>query len=218
MEYWHHLHNDRWIVESVFPGLRDGYFVEAGACGGKHQSATYVLETELGWDGVCVEPADEYHPLLVRTRACATDDRCLWDKSGETVSFTQFPGDVARSGVTDVNKNLAEQRSAGAAEQSSQKRTVTLEDLLAHHGAPATIHYICLDLEGAERRVLEAFDLVGGAHRVLALSVEGDRCDDLLRDAGYRRAANPFTTERYEHYFLHPQIAARRPDLCLATD
>jgi hypothetical protein len=217
MEYWHHLNNDRWVVEAVFPGLREGYFVEAGACGGKHQSATYVLENELAWKGICVEPAQEY-ALLARTRRCAIDDRCLWDHSGDSVSFTAFPADGARSGVTDVNKNLAEQRLAGAAELASQKLTITLEDLLEQHRAPATVHYICLDLEGAERRVLEAFDFIGGAHTVLALSVEGDHCDDLLAAAGYRRATNPFTQERYEHYFLHPQLARERPGLCRADD
>lgn len=217
MQYWHHLHNDRWIAEAVFPSLRGGYFVEAGACGGKHQSATHVLETELGWNGICVEPADEYYPLLVRTRSCATDNRCLWDVTGEIVAFTDFPDDIARSGVTEVNKNIADQRLAGAVERTSEKSTVTLNDLLADHEAPATVHYICLDLEGAERRVLEAFDFLGGPHRVLAISIEGHLCDDLLQGAGYQRALNPFTQERYERYFLHPNVARERPELCVGT-
>jgi FkbM family methyltransferase len=214
MQYWHQLLNDRWIVESVFPGLRGGYFVEAGACAGKHQSATYVLETELGWDGICVEPAEEYYRLLVRTRRCQTDDRCLWHRTGESVPFTSFPGDAARSGIAEVNKNLEAQRSAGASERTVHKQTVTLHDLLAAHGAPPVIHYICLDIEGAERRVLEAFDFRGD-YRVLALSVEGHLCDDLMRDAGYVRATNRFTGERFERYFLHPELAEARPDLVI---
>jgi FkbM family methyltransferase len=214
-DYWHHLLNDRWMVESVFPGLRDGYFVEAGACAGKHQSATYVLETELGWDGICVEPAEEYYQLLVRTRHCQTDDRCLWSRTGETVPFTVFAEDTARSGIAEVNKNLEAQRSAGASERTVRKQTVTLHDLLAAHGAPSTIHYVCLDIEGAERRVLEAFDFREGPHRVLALSIEGECCDDLMRDAGYVRATNPVTDELYEHYFLHPELAEARPHLVM---
>ena len=38
------------------------------------------------------------------------------------------------------------------------KQTVTLHDLLAAHGAPSTIHYVCLDIEGAERRRPRAGD------------------------------------------------------------
>src|SRR5262249_1213130 len=43
-QYFHELYNDKWIIENVFPGLRRGYFVEAGALGGKWGTATYVLE------------------------------------------------------------------------------------------------------------------------------------------------------------------------------
>jgi FkbM family methyltransferase len=215
MQYWHHLLNDRWVVESVFPGLRGGYFVEAGACTGKPVSATYVLETELGWNGVCVEPVEEYYKLLVRTRRCQTDDRCLWNRTGETVLFTEFAPKTPRSGITEVNKNLEAQRLEEVSERTMYKQTVTLHDLLAEHGAPPTIHYVCLDIEGAERRVLEAFDFREGPHRVLALSIEGEHCDDLMRAADYVRAANPFTDELYEHYFLCPELAQARPDLVM---
>jgi FkbM family methyltransferase len=215
MQYWHPLLNDRWIVESVFPGLQGGYFVEGGACGGKHDSETYVLETELGWDGICVEPTEEYYRLLEQTRRCHTDKRCLWYRTGEPIAFTVFPEDVPLSGIAEVNKNLNAQRSAGAAEHTVYVPTVTLHDLLAEHAAPPTIHYVCLDIEGAERPVLEAFDFRDGPYRVLAISIEGERCDDIMRDAGYVRATNPFTEARYEHYFLHPDLAETRPHLIM---
>lgn len=216
MRYWHDLLNDRWIVECVFPGLRGGYFVEAGAGGGMHSSATYVLETELAWDGICVEPVEEYYDLLVQTRACATDPRCLWSRPDEPVRFTNFVGvgATARSGITDVNKNLGDERWVHASRPPVEKQTVTLHDLLAAHGAPSTIHYMCLDIEGAERSVLQAFDF-GNPYQVLAMSIEDHHCDDLMAAAGYVRARNPFTDARYEHYFLVPELAQARPELIL---
>jgi FkbM family methyltransferase len=213
VQYQHHLLNDRWIVESVFPGLRGGYFVEAGACGGMHQSATYVLETGLGWDGICVEPVEEYYRQLVLTRHRQTDDRCLWNRTGETISFTVVEADTARSGIAEVITNPESKRLARAGTHTVSKQTITLHDLLATHGAPPTVHYLCLDIEGAERRVLEAFDFRDGPYRVLALSIEGHECDDLMQDAGYVRATNPFTDERYERYFFHPELAEARPHL-----
>jgi FkbM family methyltransferase len=215
MQYFHHLLNDRWVVESVYPGLRGGYFVDAGAGTGRGQSATYVLEMELGWSGICVEPVEQYYEALVRTRHCRTDDRCLWNRTGESVSFTQIIGAVPRSGITQANKNLKEERWMSASQPAVQKQTVTLHDLLAEHGAPPTVHYVCLDIEGAERTVLEAFDLRDGPYRLLAVSIEGADCDDLMRDAGYVRALNAFTKETYEHYFLHPELAQSRPDLVM---
>jgi FkbM family methyltransferase len=216
MEYRHHLLNDRWIAEAVFPGLQGGYFVEGGACEGTWVSACYALETELGWDGICIEPADEYYPLLVQQRHCQTDNRCLWDRSGESVAFTSYETDPARSGITEVNKTLLDDRLPGASVTSSQKQTVSLHDLLAEHDAPSTIHYLALDIEGAEQRVLESFDF-DGPYRVLAVSIEGHLCNQLMRDLGYVRAVNPFTTELYEAYFLHPELAEERPHLLLET-
>jgi hypothetical protein len=241
MQFWHHLMNDRWIAEAVFPGLRGGYFVEAGACEGRYESAAYALEKELGWDGICVEPMESYYEQLVRTRRCQTDDRCLWNKTGESVPFTVFPGETARSGITEVNKSLVAKRNAGAAERTADKEagtlrdllvqrmarapertvykdTVTLHDLLVAHDAPSTIHYVALDIEGAEPQVIEAFDICDGPYRVLALSLESVLCDDLMREAGYVQATNPFNERGwwYEHYFLHPEVAALRPHLVVA--
>jgi FkbM family methyltransferase len=211
MQYWHGLLNDRWIVESVYPGLRGGYFVEAGACTGKQESATYVLETELGWDGICVEPVDFYFERLVEQRECATDSRCLWHTSGEEVTFAYVPDKAPRSGIEAVNKNLTKEGFDAETERVT-KPTVTLADLLAEHGAPETVHYLALDIEGAEEIVLGAFDF-DGPRRILAISVEGPRCDDLLLAAGYVRAKNPFAPSRIDRYFLHPSLAGERPDL-----
>jgi hypothetical protein len=54
-QYYNETNNDRWIAEYIFPGKRDGYFLEAGAANGKAASSCYVLEQEFGWTGICVE-------------------------------------------------------------------------------------------------------------------------------------------------------------------
>jgi hypothetical protein len=100
-----------------------------------------------------------------------------------------------------------------ASQPAVQKQTVSLHNLLAEHGAPPTVNYVCLDIEGAERTVLEAFNLRDGPYRLLAPSIEGADCDDLMRGAGYVRALNAFTNETYERYFLHPELARDRPEL-----
>ncbi len=46
---------DRWITERVFPGVKDGYFVDIGSGHGTKDSNTKVLE-DLGWSGICVDP------------------------------------------------------------------------------------------------------------------------------------------------------------------
>ena len=107
--FGHHPQNDRWITESVFPGLRDGFFVEAGACGGMSGSASLALERDLGWQGICVEPLDFYYRILVRNRSCQTDHRCLSAKKkmASRCGFCPAREDRARSGIEALNESFA---------------------------------------------------------------------------------------------------------------
>jgi FkbM family methyltransferase len=212
VRYGHHAQNDRWAIEAVFPALHGGYFVEAGACGGAEGSASYVLEREFGWSGICVEPHDAYFKVLQRLRSCAKDHRCLSDRTGDTVEFLSYDDDPARSGIRSLNKNEGWAAEHGAKGVTDEKETVTLEDLLEQHGAPPTIHYLCLDVEGAERTILEPFDF-DGKHHILAVSVEGGKCDDLLASRGYLRVRNPYQERDIDHYFIAPQLRERCRDL-----
>jgi FkbM family methyltransferase len=205
VEFGHHAQNDRWVVDAVFPGLRGGFYVEAGACGGLRGSASYVLEREFAWQGICVEPGDKYFEILRQKRACAKDNRCLADRSGDIVEFLSYPDDPARSGIKSLNKNDDWAARNNAEGVTSTKETVTLADLLDEHRAPAIVHYLCLDVEGAERHILEPFDF-DGPHRILALSVEGSKCDNLLGSRGYVQVRNPFAPDRIDHYFLHESL------------
>lgn len=186
----------------MFPGLRGGFFVEAGACRGLSGSATLALERDFAWQGICVEPLDHYCQALVRNRACQTDDRCLWSVSGEQLRFLSYVEDEARSGVESVNPNGTWAARNRATEEVAVVQSVTLADLLSEHDAPAVVHYLCLDIEGAERTVLDAFDF--SSRQILAISVEGGDCDDLLLAQGYRQVDNPFAPEPadLDHYFV----------------
>lgn len=206
VEFGHHAQNDRWVIELVFPGLRGGYFVEAGACGGYLGSASYLLERDFGWTGLCVEPQDEYYKLLCRLRSCRTDHRCLSGTTGDTVEFLCYPDDPPRSGIRALNNNGAWAAQRDAIGETTTKQTVTLHDLLDQHRAPATIHYLCLDVEGAESTILEPFDFEGD-RQILALSVEGNRCTAMLEARGYRRVKNPFASREIDYYFVHAGLS-----------
>jgi FkbM family methyltransferase len=214
VDYGHHARNDRWAVEAVFPGLREGYFVEAGACGGASGSASYVLERDFGWDGICVEPHDVYFEVLQKLRSCRKDPRCLYERTGDVVEFLSYEDDPARSGIRSLNKNgtwAAQHRATGT---TSTKETVTLANLLEQHDAPRVIHYLCLDTEGAERTILEPFDF-DGRHRILAISVEGDKCDTLLASRGYLRVRNPYQGREIDHYFIRSELREQCRDILL---
>jgi FkbM family methyltransferase len=206
-KYYHQLYNDRWIAELVFPGLEDGFFVEAGALGGKWGTATYVLETELRWKGICVEPSEEKFAELERNRkASKLDRRLLYSRSEETKEFVFFRERPAYSGISEhLRKTMKDQVASSPESVVSTKTTITLKDLLDFHHAPKVVHYVCLDTEGSEFEILRNFPF-GSPYELLAVSIEGHSCDSLMLRNGYIPVRNPYHDKEYERYFLHPRI------------
>ena len=207
--YRHDLGNDRWIAEIIFPDVRGGFFVEAGATNGVNGSGTLFLEQSRDWTGICVEVIPDQFRAIKKFRKCKTDNRALWSMSGKHLSFTLFPERSGHSGLTEVNKNFAKFAGQDVTQQQFEVETVTLLDLLREHEAPNVIDYLCLDVEGAEPAILGAFDF-SGPYLIRALSIEGHACDGIMLAAGYIPAVNPFTDVTFESYWLHSSLAAPR--------
>jgi FkbM family methyltransferase len=195
-------------VETVFPGLRGGYFVEAGATNGVNGSGTLVLERELGWSGICVEVIPDQFERLKKYRTCHADKRALWDESGKTIDFTIFPTRTGHSGISHLPRIRRFAQTAQVDAKRIEATTVTLMDLLRQHQAPPVIDYLCLDIEGAEPIVLGAFDFAS-PYTIRAISIEGHDCDQIMHAAGYRQVTNPFTNVTFETYWLHPSVPLR---------
>jgi FkbM family methyltransferase len=206
MDYKHDLLNDKWIIEDVYRGKRGGFFVEAGATNGVNGSGTVVLERDYGWDGICVEAIDHQFKRILETRKCRADNRALFSETGRTINFTFLPDRSGRSGISDFLRQSSKDlgREPGAAVEVA-KETVSLFDLLKEHNAPEIVHYFCLDIEGAELDVLRAFPF-DTPYTILAFSIEGSKCNNLMLANGYREVRNRFTDRTFEKYFLHRDI------------
>lgn len=168
---------------------RNGFFVEFGATNGVELSNTFLLETKFGWRGILSEPARHWQAELDRNRNTAIDHRCVWSRSGERLDF--------------VESNSAEYStidSFSASDMHLKKRrhgnrysveTVSLNDLLAKHGAPSDIDYLSIDTEGSEYAILEAFDF--SRHRFRIITCEHNytenrqKIHELLTAKGYVR-------------------------------
>ena len=203
--------NDRWIVEHIFPGEYNKYFIEAGACGGIEASSCYVLEKHLRWRGICIEPNDDYFQQLVNNRPNSICENLCLSNQNKTVAYIK--GDrVLHPMLGGIRANLIEHRQYESetldTEQVITKQALTLDTLLEKHHAPRTIHYLSMDIEGSELPVLEVFPFE--KYNILAISIEGTQCNDLLFSQGYINVENPFNTERYEQYFIHESIASQK--------
>ncbi|WP_439575026.1 FkbM family methyltransferase [Phreatobacter sp.] len=185
---------DLWVLFEL-DDKQDGFFVEFGATNGLVNSNTWLLETAHGWSGILAEPNPVWHGDLRANRGCSIDTRCVYTSTGSVMTFmaTDDPELSGLSAASGRDHNAA-RRTAGTA---FDVQTVSLNDLLDHHGAPRRIDYMSIDTEGSELDILRQFDF--GRYDVALFSVEHNhtdneaRIDALLADKGYVRRFPEFS-------------------------
>jgi FkbM family methyltransferase len=177
------------FVLSELSFKRGGYFVEFGATNGLDLSNTWLLEKKFGWTGILAEPAKLWHESLRANRQAKIDTRCVWKRSGETLSFieTQAP-ELSTIQEFSAADGHAKSREMGL---PYSVETVSLLDLLQQHEAPQDIEYLSIDTEGSEFDILHGFDFE--RYRIKVITCEHnytpirERIHALLSAHGYAR-------------------------------
>jgi FkbM family methyltransferase len=172
---------DKWVLAKMFPGVTDGYFLDVGSGHGTIGSNTKALE-ERGWTGICVDP----FPTHMEGRTCLMIKEVVSSESGKTVKFHTHAG---LGGIADTLGKWKEEASKSPAVELT---TVTLAEILERAKAPPFIHFLSLDIEGAELDALRGIGL--DQYRFGAMAIEHNeeepkRTDiiNYLRKHGYER-------------------------------
>lgn len=173
---------------------RDGYFVEFGATDGKTLSNTWLLDRHFGWKGILAEPARESQRLLrAEDRNAALDFDCVWSRTGEQVTFNEAPWGELSTMEQFATSDSHDRQTAS----SYAVTTVSLNDLLDRHDAPAVIDYLSIDTEGSEFDILEAFDFKKRQFRCITcehnFTDKRDLIRELLASHGYVRKFEEFS-------------------------
>lgn len=173
---------------------RDGYFVEFGATDGRTLNNTWLLEKTFGWHGILAEPARLWRTALQGAgRSASLEFDCVWSKTGESLAFSEDPrGELSTLDSFSAADEHRRVRSSGYSVQ-----TISLNDMLARHDAPAVMDYLSIDTEGSEYEILGALDF--GRYRFGCITCEHnftpnrEKIHDLLRAHGYRRKFEEFS-------------------------
>jgi hypothetical protein len=188
---------DRWVVLEVYPFVRDGFFVDLGSADGVRKSNTKALE-DLGWNGVCVDP----FPSNMEARRCRLFAVPVDSTGGKRVRFR-----MARD-IGGIEDYLGRWKDATRGVDTVELQTRTVTEILDEVRAPAFIHYMSLDIEGAELAALQGLDF--SRYRVGALSIEHNyeepkrsEIRKLLESHGYRRVR----TVEQEDFYLGQRAA-----------
>lgn len=208
---------DRWIVEHVFHRKRGGFFVEVGAADGIKNSNTVVLEKKYAWNGICIEPNDEFFKELKHNRSCACINACLYSHK-DTVTFLDGAGqyggileDFDTADLKRIDRYVPSHRThdAEGKVKTITKETCTLADVLDTSKAPAWIDYLSIDTEGSEFSILQNFPF--DRYVFGAITVEHNRDEEkrrkllnLLTSHNYVRAQTHIVDDFYVHESIYP--------------
>jgi FkbM family methyltransferase len=192
---------DLFVIEKVYNGKRNGFFVDIGATAGIRISNTYLLEKDFGWKGICIEPNPNFFKKLKKNRK-ATCLRCaVYSENDKEMEFA-IAGVL--SGILD---HIDFHKSARKREKISVK-TKTLTRVLNEQKAPTFIDYLSLDTEGSELEVLRGIDFEKYTFGCITVEhnwVEPRRTEmkDLLLNNGY-----VFCREnKHDDYYIHKSIS-----------
>ncbi|WP_157699653.1 FkbM family methyltransferase [Pseudorhodoplanes sinuspersici] len=172
---------DLWVMHSVHPGVTDGFFVDLGSADGVTISNTWALERK-GWTGICVDP----FPRNMEGRTCQVFAEAVDNVGGRTVQF-QDPGSYS-GGILEYAGWWVSQETK---DNAVEVKTATLSDILRRGNAPSYIHYLNVDIEGAEYMALSEFPF--DEYEFGAITIEHNGLEDqrakireLLVKNGYR--------------------------------
>ncbi len=137
-------------------GIERGFYIDAGAAHPDIDSVTRAFY-DRGWSGINVEPTDDYYLLLSAARQRDINVQIvLGDRQG-TAELLVVDGTGLSTLDADAVSGLAQ---AGMAVRPRLCAMETLAELCRRH-APRDIHFLKIDVEGAEHAVLAGADFVG---------------------------------------------------------
>jgi FkbM family methyltransferase len=188
---------DKWVIGKMFPGVTNGFFLDVGSGHGTIGSNTKALE-DLGWTGICVDP----FPTHMEGRTCRVEKVVVSSRSGQVVKFH------THSGLGGIADTLGKWKAEAERSPAVELTTVTLAEVLAGANAPSFIHFLSLDIEGAELDALKGvpFDKYRFGAMAIEHNEEEPKRTDLLKfldERGYQRVH----TYRQDDFF-----APRQPD------
>jgi FkbM family methyltransferase len=183
---------DKFVIETVFRGQKNGVFVEIGAFDGIRFSNTYNLETDYNWSGLCIEPIPEQFEKLIKNRNCHCVQACVSNFTGKAPFLCVDGYSDMLSGLVNeydprhVARIQKESEQYNCAQKFLTVDCFCLNDLLKKYNL-YQVDYLSIDTEGGEENILEAIDY--DTFDITVIGVENNyntsRVRDFLTQKGY---------------------------------
>lgn len=143
------------IINRVFSHIPKGFYIDIGAYHPISCSNTCRLY-QRGWRGIVVEPQTKFHDVWRLNRP---EDILLGyaisDKTGEA-TFYNFINNEQNCTIDDNIASMLQKE--GKLVETIKIQQTTIDQILADHNIKNDIHVLCIDVEGAEEKVLQGLD------------------------------------------------------------
>lgn len=192
---------DKWVIQTVFPDKKEGFFLDIAAADGVTHSNTHVLEKQFGWKGICIEPNPDFFLNLKKIRNCITDNSVISD-GHEKVRFRIDNGQLG--GIVAEDTDNSERIRGGQLKTAViiSLKTKMLIEILDDYNAPPIIDYFSLDIEGAEERVISSFDFTKYQFNSITIERPTPLVNEALFDNGYVFVKN-FS---FDSFYVHSSV------------
>ena len=148
--------------------VEDGFYVDVGAADPTEFSVTRGFY-DRGWHGINCEPAEHYARALLAERPRDLTLRVAVGRAAGRLAFHR----IADTGLSTLDAEVAAGHArAGWRVEDAEVEVTTLAALLARH-APPVIHFLKIDVEGAEADVVAGADF--SVHRPWIILLEATR-------------------------------------------
>tara|TARA_B100000676_G_scaffold284088_1_gene311433 strand:- start:7715 stop:8419 length:705 start_codon:yes stop_codon:yes gene_type:complete len=155
---------DKYVIENIFKGKKNGFYIDVGAHDGVFISNTNLLEKKFKWKGVCIEPSSSSSMLkLNRDEDCKiVSNYCVCDNevSNQIVRLREFfPNEISETIFKDLYEepHWAKELEKGENYKDKLKKCKTLDEILEESSCPENIDYISIDTQGCELLVVKDF-------------------------------------------------------------
>jgi FkbM family methyltransferase len=162
--YYSQCEQDKYLDMNVFKGFKNGVFMDIGAHDGVDLSNTLYFEKEHGWTGVHVEPNEVIFKRLVQNRPNCININCaVSNKEGISDFYLNTGYTEMISGLKDNfdPRHLArlerENKEKGSSTEVVKVQTKRV-DTICDENNIKYIHYLSIDVEGAEFDVIKSID------------------------------------------------------------
>ena len=177
----------------VFRTIENGFYVDVGAADPYVDSVTHLFY-EHGWSGINVEPSPCFEALSEARTRDVNLRIAIGEAEGSVPFFLTYP--YLGMSTVDPSAHANVPQAIERIEEIAvpQRR---LDSILREHAADRTIHFLKVDVEGAERQVLASSDwasfrpivVIAEAIESCSTSPTHESWESVLLDAGYRFAA-----------------------------